>query len=58
MDSYAPLDFNLADPLNTMFTGSDNIDWVCGYYRHPLARELSLTGIYVGTHRSVFAWSE
>ncbi|TVY93157.1 hypothetical protein LAWI1_G000749 [Lachnellula willkommii] len=27
MNSYAPLDFNLADPLNTIFTGSDDIDW-------------------------------
>ncbi|TVY26439.1 hypothetical protein LHYA1_G003540 [Lachnellula hyalina] len=27
MNNYAPLDFNLADPLNTIFTGSEDIDW-------------------------------
>ncbi|TVY49194.1 Fusarisetin A cluster transcription factor [Lachnellula occidentalis] len=27
MNNYVPLDFNLADPLNTIFTGSEDLDW-------------------------------
>jgi hypothetical protein len=28
LDNYAPSDFNSTDPLNTMFSESDTIDWV------------------------------
>lgn len=42
MNSYAPLDFNLADPLNTIFTGSEDIDWVSSLFsRSPYLRKLA-----------------
>ncbi|CAD6582521.1 MAG: hypothetical protein ASARMPREDX12_000968 [Alectoria sarmentosa] len=57
MDTYASPDFNSADPLNTVFTEFDNVDWVI--LDPPRSAETGwLTDDHAGTHRSVFTWPQ